>query len=65
MNMTEYEAVDLYVDFLDEVYGTVQICGGTYSASHALRMTDPMAFRAGLSDYIDILIREGNTVEGY
>ena len=65
MNITEYEATEQYIDFLDEVYGTVQICGGTYSASHALRMTDPIRFRVGLSEFIDQIIADGYIVEGY
>lgn len=63
--LTEYEATDRYIDFLDENYGTVQICGGTYSASHALRMIDPIAFRIGLSDFIGALVMDGYEVEGY
>lgn len=40
-----------YMEFLDEVYGEVSICGMTYSAGTALEAVDPVAFRCGLGDY--------------
>ena len=40
-----------YVDMLDDVYGEVEICGLSYSASHALKMVDPVAFHVGFSDW--------------
>ena len=33
------------------VYGTVEICGMDYSASHALKLVDPVAFHVGFSDW--------------
>ena len=42
---------DEYMEFLDEVYGEVTICGMTYSAGTALEACDPVAFRCGLGDY--------------
>ena len=40
-----------YADMLDDVYGEVEICGLAYSASHALKMVDPVAFHVGFSDW--------------
>lgn len=40
-----------YVDYLDEIYGDVQVCGMTYSAGSTLEAMDPCAFRCGKSDY--------------
>lgn len=42
---------DEYMEYLDEVYGEVIICGMTYSAGAALEACDPVAFRCGLVDY--------------
>ena len=42
---------DEYMEFLDDVYGEVTICGMTYSAGTALEACDPVAFRCGLGDY--------------
>lgn len=42
---------DEYMEFLDEIYGEVIICGLTYSAGTALEACDPVAFRIGLGDY--------------
>ena len=40
-----------YNDFLDQIYGEVNICGITYSASRALKNLDPIAYRCSKSDY--------------
>lgn len=40
-----------YMEFLDDVYGEVTICGMNYSAGAALEACDPVAFRIGLGDY--------------
>lgn len=42
---------DEYMEFLDEIYGDVTICGMNYSAGAALEALDPVAFRCGLGDY--------------
>ncbi len=47
-----YEAPEgEYETMLDECYGDIEICGHTYSASHALKMVDPTAYDCGKSDY--------------
>lgn len=40
-----------YIDFLDECYEEVIICGMTFSQGGALKNLDPVAFRCGLGDY--------------
>lgn len=40
-----------YVDYLDEIYDDVQVCGMTYSAGSTLEAMDPCAFRCGKGDY--------------
>lgn len=48
----EYSCTETeYDNWLDEVYGDVNICGYTYSASQALENVDPTAYRCGKSDY--------------
>lgn len=49
---------DDYREYLDEVYGTVEIVGGTYSTGYALEQLDPIAFRCGMNDWIDSLDKE-------
>lgn len=44
---------DLYGEFLDEVYGPIEICGLEYSTSQALRVIDPTAYREGFLDWQD------------
>ena len=39
-----------YMDYLDEVFGPVNICGLEYQASQALKEIDPIAFRVGFAD---------------
>lgn len=40
-----------YMDYLDEIYGDVQVCGYTYGHGRTLEAIDPVAFRCGLGDY--------------
>jgi hypothetical protein len=40
-----------YDEFLDEVYGDVQIAGLKYSTSLALKEIDPVAYRCGFADW--------------
>jgi hypothetical protein len=44
-----------YMDVLDEIYGTVSICGISYCAGYALMNIDPIAFNVGKSEYEDSL----------
>jgi hypothetical protein len=44
-------STDEYMEYLDEVYGDVTICGYTYGAGTTLEAVDPIAFRCGLGDY--------------
>lgn len=45
-------AVGAFEDMLDEVYGTVSICGVDYDAGRAFAEIDPIAFRVAASDSI-------------
>lgn len=47
VDMTDEE----YVDYLDEVYGEVEVCGQPFGSGDLLRDADPVAFRCGKSDY--------------
>lgn len=49
--MTEIEQYEMYDEMLDDVYGEIEICGYKYSASNALKSTDPIAYRVGFSDW--------------
>lgn len=40
-----------YEDYLNEVYGDVDICGLFYPAGSALRDVDPAAFDIGYADW--------------
>ncbi len=49
-----YEEIELtedeYEDMLNEIYGTVEVCGMTMDAGRILREMDETAFRCGMSD---------------
>jgi hypothetical protein len=47
-----------YDEFLDEVYGEVQIGTLTFYPSDILKNCDPIAYRVGLSDYEDMIESE-------
>ena len=51
--VTERELDADHCNILNEMYGTINICGLDYDAADALRSTDPVAFRCSFSDYID------------
>ena len=40
-------------DYLDEVYGEVEICGCEYCASRALSLVDEVGYRCGKNDWLD------------
>ena len=52
---SEYVSDDTYADFLDDIYGQVDICGYKYYASYALSQLDEIAYDCGFSDYCNSL----------
>lgn len=40
-----------FQDYLDEIYGTVEVMGMTYGAGNVLSGVDPVAFRCAQGDY--------------
>lgn len=51
-----------YDDYLDGVYDTESI-GLPYLASEIVKELDPVAYRVGQSDWLDMLITDGEVVE--
>ena len=51
----DVDLVDAYEEMLDEVHGEVTIGHGTYSASQILSECDPIAYRVGFTDYLDMI----------
>ena len=48
----EYSCTDdEYDQWLDDVYGDVEICGMMYSSNHALKLLDPVAYRCAKNDF--------------
>jgi len=63
---TERDLEENYRAFLDEVYGTVTIAGHVHDTSRALKELDPDAFRTGMHNHADYMLRNGTlTIEGY
>jgi len=52
LEVTESDMESAHDDMLDEVYGTVSICGYEYDAARALREIDPIAYRCGYADFV-------------
>lgn len=42
---------DEFEEYLNEMYGTVDVCGMTFDSGAILRELDPTAFRCGQADY--------------
>jgi hypothetical protein len=64
LELTEAQLTEMFDEALDEGRA-VEIGTLTYSPSQVLKAVDPIAYRTGLADYADSLIRDGYTVEGY
>ena len=47
--------VDAYRDLIDKLDGEVTVAGMKFCASRILEELDPIAFRCGLTDYVDTL----------
>lgn len=58
--MSEYELEQAFDEMLDDVYGDVQIGAFTYATSSALKNVDPIAYRVGLSEYVDSIEEDVN-----
>ena len=63
--ISERVAEEMYDEMLDDCEGPVELCGMTYSASHVLRVVDPVAYRCGFNDYVDSLTEDDVFVEGH
>lgn len=64
MELTEGQLIEMYEEALNEGE-EVRIGTLTYLPAEVLKAVDPIAYRTGLSDYADSLIRDGYYVEGY
>lgn len=51
--MSEYQALKMYNDFLDECYPNCKIGPYEYSTSRAMEEIDPTAYRCGFNDWLD------------
>ena len=50
VNMTSRHASE-YDKFLNEVYGSINLCGFTYPAATLFYNGDPVAYEAGMCDF--------------
>lgn len=57
---------DEYREFLTELYGMVSVCGYEYEAGATLAEMDPVAFRCGMLDWVDMRVQDGElrSIEG-
>ena len=58
--MEDYEILESYNDFLDEVNPEIVIGSLRYSPSYVLREVDPIAYNIGLTDFQDALEYENS-----
>ena len=67
INGHEYETEDdlepLYDEWLDDVDGAVTVAGCEFFASDILRKVDPIAYRCGFSDWLDLMLTDGNLID--
>lgn len=51
---------DEYREFLTDLYGMVSVCGYEYEAGAVLADVDPVAFRCGMLDWVDMRVSDGD-----
>ena len=56
---SEHVSEDEFEEWLDEVYGDIDICGLNYRAAYALKEVDLTAYREAFNDYCDSRSRDG------
>lgn len=61
----EHELQELYHDGLQDIYGTVNICGAEFDAADVYREMDPIGYRGRFLDWMDAEgINEGKDNKG-
>lgn len=55
----------LYNDMINSENPLVEISTYSYTPADCLKAVDPIAYRTGLSDYADILMKDGLDIEGW
>jgi len=61
--LTDKELEALYDEMLDDCYGTIDVCGYSYSPSEVLKAVDPVAYNIEVNDYISSLLEDGQYIE--
>lgn len=59
---TEEQAIAAYDALLDETYPDTPL---NIAAHRIIEECDPIAYRCGFLDFVDALMGDGSTVEGY
>jgi hypothetical protein len=62
MKITERQSILQFEDTLDDA-PMIEVMGISFYPSRVLYELDPIAYRAGLNEYIDNLIRDGHEVD--
>lgn len=62
--LTEYEALELFDEYLDELQEPVTILGMTYALSKVLKECDPIAYRVTFNEWVDY-VSDDYSIEGY
>jgi hypothetical protein len=62
MKITKHQAFQQFEDTLDDA-PMIEVMGMSFFPSRVLYELDPIAYRAGLNEYIDNLIRDGYEVD--
>jgi len=65
--VSSYEFEQMYDEWLDEVYGTVEVAGVMYDTSVLWKNADPIAYEVGMGDYANHLMEEDENlvIEGW
>jgi hypothetical protein len=61
--LTDEELEEIYNEWLDEVYGEVDIAGYKWATSHAFKEIDPTTYRCKFNDWLDREVQDGYIIE--
>lgn len=61
--LSDYDLHERYDDYLDEVFGDVDVAGLSYPTSRLLKDVDDVAYRCGYSDWLYSECQNGNIRE--
>ena len=62
--LDDYDLHELFDEYLDEIYGTVEVAGLTFDVVTALKELDPIAYHCSYVDWLSSELEDGGRFTG-